>query len=392
MMIPPVFVPISYHDILGATKTTVSKSDGYITQFEDEIADYIGCNHCISTFSGRTALYVLLKAYDLKKNDEIAMPAYMCETVSELLYNMGLKIKFIDVENNSYNISVDDLSEKVTKHTKAILAVHMFGYPCDMSSIKEIADDYGSVLIEDAAQSMGAEYHGKKVGTIGDAGFFSFGRGKPITTINGGAIVTNDTQISNNCKKIIDTFAKADLLNKVGIITKLCMYSSIRNRTVYGIFNKIARSSALRGEINISQVERKYTNLQALIGLKQLKKLDKFNTIRRRNAELLKKELDILDGVETLQVSNCIAPSFLRFPIQVSEKIRNELMYKLKVQGIDTSVVYPATLPSLCHTLSDEFHNANEMVKTTIALPVHPYVNISDIRIMINTISHFVGD
>ena len=391
-MIPPVFVPISYHDILGATKTTVSKSDGYITQFEDEIADYIGCNHCISTFSGRTALYVLLKAYDLKKNDEIAMPAYMCETVSELLYNMGLKIKFIDVENNSYNISVDDLSEKVTKHTKAILAVHMFGYPCNISGIKEIADDCGSILIEDAAQSMGAEYHGKKVGAIGDAGFFSFGRGKPITTINGGAIVTNDTQISNNCNKIADTFAKADLLNKVAIITKLTMYSSIRNRTVYGIFNKIARSSALRGEINISQVERKYTNLQALIGLKQLKILDDFNTIRRRNAELLKKELDILDGVETLQVSNGIAPSFLRFPIMVSEKIRNELMYKLKLQGIDTSVVYPATLPSLCHTLSDEFHNANEMVKTTIALPVHPYVNISDIRIMINTISDFVGD
>jgi len=391
-MIPPVFVPILYNDILSATKATVSKSDRYITQFEDEIADYIGCNHCISTYSGRTALYVLLKAYDLNKNDEIAMPAYMCETVSELLYNMGLKIKFIDVEKNSYNLSVDDLSEKITKNTKAILAVHMFGFPCDMNGIKDIADDYGSILIEDAAQSMGAEYHGKKVGSLGDAGFFSFGRGKPISTINGGAIVTNDTQISNNCKKIVDTFAKANLLNKVAIITKLSMYSSIRNRTVYGIFNKIARSSALRGEINISQVERKYTNLQAFVGLKQLERLDEFNTIRRRNAELLKKELDKSEGVETLQVSNDIYPSFLRFPIRVSEKIRNGLMYKLKLEGIDTSVVYPATLPSLCPALSDEFNNANEMVKTTIALPVHPYVNINDINIIINTISDFVGD
>jgi dTDP-4-amino-4,6-dideoxygalactose transaminase len=377
-MIPPIIVPITSKEICSALRTCVT-DDTTVSEFERGISEYIDCKNSILTYSGRTALYVLLKAYGLKKSDEIIMPAYMCETVSQLLIDMGFRINFVDIEKDTYNINIEDLMEKVSKSTKAIIPVHMFGNPCEMKSILEIANDYDLIVIEDAAQAMGAEYHGKKVGVIGDSGFFSFGRGKPITTMDGGAIVTNDDKIAEKSREIISAFKKQKVV-ALSMLVKLLGYSSLRNRTIYRLIYKIVRNDNLRGDINISNLGFKFSNIQASIGLVQLSRLDEFNKSRTENAKFLREHLERVKGIKLQRISKNAKPIYLRFPIRVDTKVkRDRVISDLNKSGIESSVVYPVALPQF-HGISDECKNTEEAVKKTIALPTHPCVEKTDLE------------
>lgn len=384
-MIPPVIVPVTFKEIVSAIKDSAISCRNKIIEFELEISRYNNCEHSILTYSGRTALYVLLKAYGLKKGDEVIMPAYMCETVSQMFLDMGFKLNFVDVDPKTYNIDIEDLNKRMSRNTKVILAVHMFGIPCDMDLIMDIAQDNKAIVIEDAAQAMGAEYQGKKVGTIAEAGFFSFGRGKPITAMGGGAIVTNDSDIARKCRAIISGFEQkpSDLLTLI----KLLGYSSLRNPTIYNIIHKKVRSEKLRVNINLDNLKYKFTAMQASIGLSQLHMLDEFNAKRRSNAEFLIRGLKNINGIRLPQLLNHSKAIFLRFPIRVRDTVqRNRLMFLLEKHGIETSLVYPVSLPCLYNRDLSEYAGAEEVAKNVIALPTHPLVNHKYLEIMVKDI------
>jgi perosamine synthetase len=381
-MIPPVIVPVTFKEIVGAIKDSAIGGKDKITEFKQEISRYNNCEHSILTYSGRTALYVLLKAYGLKKSDEIIMPAYMCETVSRMLLDMGFKLDFVDVDPSTYNIDIDDLNKRIRRNTKAILAVHMFGYPCDMQAIMDIAQEKGSIVIEDAAQAMGAEYRNKKVGSIAEAGFFSFGRGKPITAMGGGAIVTDDNDIARKCRTIVRGFEQksSDLLTLI----QLMGYSSLRNRAIYNIVHKKVRSEEFRTNINLNSLKFQLTNLQAAIGIMQLNLLNEFNTKRENNAEFFMINLKNIDGISMPKVLNNSKPIFLRFPIQIKDTVqRDRLMRLLEKHGIETSIVYPIPLPRLYNANVCEYTGAKKVTDNIIALPAHPIVNKDDIDTMV---------
>ena len=378
-MIPPVIVPVTFKEIVRAVKDSAITKDK-IMEFEQEISKYNNCDKTILTYSGRTALYTLLNAYGLKSGDEIIMPAYMCETVSQMLLDMGFKLNFVDVNPNTYNMDIDDLNKRISRNTKVILAVHMFGIPCDMQSIMDIAQDNNAIVIEDAAQAMGAEYRGKKVGTIAESGFFSFGRGKPITAMGGGAIVTNNNNIAQKCRTLLSNFEKKS--SYMLTLIQLLGYSSLRNQAIYEIVHDKVRSKEFRVNINHKNIEKRFTTLQASIGISQLHKLDKFNSRRQYNAQILIDNLNKNLGLP--DISNDTKPIFLRFPIQVKNSIlRDKLLYLLEKHKIESSIVYPLPLPYLYNINSCEYPKAEEVTKKMIALPTHPIVNTKDIDTMI---------
>ena len=386
-MIPPVLVPISSKEIMVALKTIIAEDGNEALDFEQKISEYIGCKHSILTYSGRTALYVLLKAYGLDKGDEIIMPAYMCETVSQLLLDIGLKPNYVDIEPDTYNLSINDLNKKVNEKTKAIVAVHLFGIPCDMHSIRKIATKHNLIVIEDAAQAMGAEYYDKRVGTIGDAGFFSFGPGKPITTIGGGTIVTNDDTVAEKSRAIIREFKEQRMLEKSLTFLKLFGYTSIKNRMIYNLIHKRIRNEKSRINININDLQLKFTNIQASMGLIQLSKLDGFNKSRNENAEYLRENLNAIEGIDLPKIPEQTKPTYWRLPVKLSTEVeRDELLYNLEKSGIESSVVFPITLPRLYSLKEDEFACAEEAVKKTVALPTHPLVRKQDLRKIVDVI------
>jgi len=389
-MIPPVIVPVTFKEIAIAIKDSAIGGKDIIVEFEKEISAYNNCEHSIVTYSGRTALYVLLKAYGLKKGDEVIMPAYMCETVSQMLLDKGLKLNFVDIDPYTYNIDIDNLIERTTINTKAILAVHMFGNPCEMQAIMDIAQEKGSIVIEDAAQAMGAEYKNKKVGTIAEAGFFSFGRGKPITAMGGGAIVTNNENIANKCRTFMRDCKKKS--SNISTLVKLFGYSSIRNQDIYQIVHKKVRSDEFRTKISLDNLNQKFTDLQAIIGMKQLHMLDKFNAKRKSNADFLTTNLENVENIRLQKIPDHIKSIYLRFPIQVREtEMRNKLKLLLEQQGIESSIVYPMTLPFFYNANKSDYIGAEKVTNALIALPTHPIVNYKHLEIMVNEIKGFAN-
>jgi len=382
-------VPITLREILSACNIFNSKA----AEFEKLFSEFVDCKHVVLTSSGTSALYVLLKAYGLGRGDGVAVPAYVCEKVVRLIIDMGYSVKFVDVEKDTYNLSVEDLNNKIDRNTKAVIAVHMFGNPCKMKEILEISHDRNAVVIEDSAQCICAEYHGRKVGSLGDSAFFSFGEGKPITTIVGGAITTNDEMLANTARSIVNKFGKNNVYK---ILSKLILYYLVGNRWLYGIVygrvrsRRMERWKELRKPMNLKTLEKKFEEIQASIGIVQLRKLKSFNEARYNNSMFLIEQLKEFESIRTPKILPNCKPIFLRLPMYVeNEDLKRWLLEYLIRSRIDASPTYPNYLPDFFQ-IDGECPNARDLVRGTITLPVHPYVNRRDILKIVDIVGRFV--
>lgn len=398
-MIPSIIVPVKHREIMSALKTLRVDNRNLILAFEKKISEYIDCENVLLTSSGRTALYLLLRAYGLRKGDEVILPAYGCESVTRLVIDMGYRVRFVDVDRNTYNMSIEDLNGVISYNTKAVLAIHMFGIPCDMDGIKEVAGDYHAVVIEDSAQTIGAEYHGKKAGTVGDCGFFSFGTAKSMTTMDGGVAVSKDKEIMKIARKMAENF-KPNNTQKIKILMKLMAYSFINHPVFYApVYNfiinrRIKRRCSLEKEVtNLHDFEHAYTDMQAAVGMLQLSKLNLMNSLRVKNTNFLIKHLGDLKNIHMPEIPDNVKPVFLRFPVWIEGmdlKMRDELIHIMRLSGIDTPVAYPNVLPRFFNLNTEKnYPNAEELVKKTITLPVHPLIKMKHLNTIVDVLATF---
>jgi perosamine synthetase len=180
----------------------ISSSGRFINEFEDKWANYCNIKYGIAVSSGTAALITSLGCLDLEKNDEIIMPTFtIISCALAAIYN-NCKPVFVDSNPRTFTIDTTKIEEKITKKTKAIIAVHIYGHPCDMDPIYKLAGKYNLVIIEDAAEAHGAEYKGKKCGSLGDISCFSFYANKIITTGEGGMLLTNNKDYAEKAKAI----------------------------------------------------------------------------------------------------------------------------------------------------------------------------------------------
>ncbi len=174
-----------------------------VSDFEEKFAAYIGVKHAVSVNSGTDSLVIGLKALGIKKGDEVITTPFTFFATAEAIAMVGAVPVFVDVKEDTYNIDPDKIEEKITKRTKAILPVHIFGQPADMKQIGEIADRYKLSVIEDACQAVGSSVYGKKSGSIGDIGCFSFFPTKNMGAFgDGGMITTNDDSTAIICRAL----------------------------------------------------------------------------------------------------------------------------------------------------------------------------------------------
>ncbi len=239
-------------------------------EFEKLFADFVKTKHAIVTSNGTTALHLAIEALGIKPGDEvITTPFTFIASSNSILFNGAIPI-FADIDSETYNIDPEKIKEKITNKTKAIMPVHIFGNPCDMKSIVEIADEHDLLIIEDACQSHGAYFDGKHTGTIGNVGCFSFYASKNLPFGEGGAIVTDNEELKDNI---------------------LC----IRNH-----------GRTPKGGYYHTRIGYNYrtSNIHAAIGVEQMKKLPKMLEARERNANMLIKELKDLDGFALQKIYN----------------------------------------------------------------------------------------
>ena len=284
----------------------ISSAGKYVNEFEQRFAEYIGCKYGISTTSGTTALHLALAALKIGRGDEVIVPAFtMIAPVFAVVYT-GAKPVLVDADPETWNIDVNKIEEKITPNTKAIIPVHIYGHPCDMDPIMEIAEKYNLWVIEDAAEAHGAEYKGKKVGSFGHVSCFSFYANKIITTGEGGMVVTNDEKIAERARRLKDQ-----------------AYSPERR--------------FLHTDIGFNY---RMTNIQAAIGLAQLEHIDEFVEMRRRNAYLYNSRLKDVPGITLPPEKEWAKNVYWMYSILIEENefgmSRDKLMEELAKKGIET--------------------------------------------------------
>ncbi|WP_087036075.1 DegT/DnrJ/EryC1/StrS family aminotransferase [Thermococcus litoralis] len=329
-----------------------------VEAFEKEFAEYLGTKHGVAVANGTAALDVALKALKIGPGDEvITTPFTFIASANSILFQ-GAKPVFADIDPKTYNLDPNDVLEKITNKTKAIIVVHLYGQPADMEAFKEIAEDHKLYLIEDCAQAHGAEFKGQKVGTFGDIAAFSFYPTKNMTTGEGGMVVTNDDELAK----------RAELIRNHGQAEKY-----------------------LHVELGYNL---RMTNIAAAIGRVQLKKLDEWNEKRRKNAKLLIEGISKINGLTPPYVDSRVKHVFHQYVIRVEDEFplsRDELMAKLRERGIGTAVHYPIPVhhQPLYQKLGypkDICPNAIEASKRVLSLPVHPAVSREDIDYIIETL------
>lgn len=194
-----------YKYLLDAFLSTwISSTGKYVTEFEKKFADYCGVKYGVSTSNGTTALHLALVALGIGEGDEVIVPDLtFAATINAVIYTGAIPV-IVDIDEESWCISPDRIEEAITEHTKAIIPVHLYGQPCDMGRIMDIATRYNLYVIEDCAEAHGAMYDGKKVGSFGDISCFSFFGNKVITTGEGGMCITNDSSLEMKMRMLRD--------------------------------------------------------------------------------------------------------------------------------------------------------------------------------------------
>ena len=388
--------PIYPREILKTAFTYLANDSTGCTTFQDEISNYLNCKYVSLTSSGFSGLYTILKACNLKKGDEVIVPAYTCEDIPRLVNEMGFKLKFVDIEPHTYNINPEDLCDKISSNTRVVIAAHMFGYPCSIDEITEISHDNRALVIEDACQSFGAELDGKKVGTFGDAGLFSLNMGKPITTIHGGIICTRDRELSYKVSAINDTYRKYGVPHQIKTFAYMIGYSLCNVNFFYSLVYRMMGNKNL-GETRsttYSEIQRlmyKYTEFQATMGLQQLSKLDAYNDVRIKNASYLMENLNP-NGLLFPEVSKRIKPTFSRLPIyfeNMDEESRKNLMDKFIVSGTEVTPYIKASLPHIFNEKTPNYPVAEKMANKTLTIPTHPNLNKRDLDKIIDILDNW---
>jgi len=347
-------------EIDGAINNVISETafigGKYVANFEKEFAQYQETKYCIGVGNGTDALEIAIEALHLPEGSEIIIPANSFIASSESVTRSGHKVVFCDCDENNYTISLSSLKSKITPNTKAIMAVHLYGHPCDMDKLIIIAKEHNLKIIEDCAQSHGAEYKGKKVGAIGDIGVFSFYPGKNLGAYgDGGAIVTNDESLATKCKMIANH----------GRIEKY-------NHEFEG------RNSRLDG-------------LQAAILSVKLKHLDNWTESRIKVANYYLENLSNVKGIALPKREDWAKQVYHLFVIRAQR--RDELKKYLQENDVQSGIHYPISLPKLkaydyLGQKNDDFF-ANKSDSELLSLPIGEHLTDKDLVKVISIIKRF---
>jgi len=360
-MIPIAKPIIGDDEIIAVTKALKSGNiaqGGSVKQFEEAFASFIGTEYAVAVNSGTAALHIALLSNRIGEGDEvITTPFTFISTANSILY-VGAKPVFADINEGDFNIDPKSILEKITKKTKAIIPVHLYGQPCDMKKICKIAKDNNLAIIEDACQAHGAKFDDKMVGSFGD-GCFSFYPTKNMTTGEGGMITTDERETE-----------------------------------------KLARGFRSHGEkkrylFDTIGYNMRMTDIGAEIGISQLKKLPEFTDKRQKNAALLSKKIK-RKGIITPIISDKCEHVFHQYTIRVTEDSgleRDGVNKLLNENGVGTGVHYPIPIHKQPFYINIGYKErlpvSEKMVKEVISLPVHPSVSkkeIEHIADVLNTI------
>ncbi|MCX8153386.1 MAG: DegT/DnrJ/EryC1/StrS family aminotransferase [Candidatus Bathyarchaeota archaeon] len=316
-----------------------------VTQFEANFAKFAGVKYAVAVNTGTAALHAAVLAAGVQQGDEVILPSFTFVATAEAVVMAGGKPVFADIDPETYNISPADIGKKITKKTKVILPVDLYGFSADLKPIREIAEAHGLAVVEDAAQAHGATYNGRPAGVFADAACWSLYASKNMTTGEGGVITTDKAELAETLR----------LLRNHGEKTK---YTSLMLGYNY-----------------------RMSEIQAAIGIVQLEKLPSFVAKRRENAKRLSKLLAKSDRLKLPEETDARRHSWYLYTVRLkdpTEAERNKILEEMRQKGICAEAYYSTPVHLMpyyrerfgrCHLPETE-----KAAKQVFSLPVHPSV------------------
>jgi perosamine synthetase len=331
-----------------------------VFKFEEEFARYCGTKFAVSTASGTAALVLCMIAKGLRGGDVLTTPASFVASANSIVH-AGAIPKFADINLDTYTIDPGNVRSSLGDKTKGVVPVHLYGYPAAMNELCEISSERGIPLIEDACQAHGASYDGRKVGSLGDAGCFSFFPSKNMTVAgDGGMAVTNDDSIAERVASLRDCGRAKG------------------NKRVHRMLGFTERLNTV----------------QAAIGRVQLKRLDTWNERRRQFASIYNGLLSDLDQVITPPSGHCIVqPAYHLYVIRCQR--RDDLRTWLEHVGVESGVHYedPIHLQPIYREMfgymGGEFPNSEALCRNALSIPMHPNLTVDEVKFVSEAIHEF---
>jgi dTDP-4-amino-4,6-dideoxygalactose transaminase len=327
-----------------------------VAEFEKEVASYLGTKHAIACNSGTDALFIALKALDLKPGDEVITSPFTFFATAEAISHHGAIPVFVDIDSKTYNLDPAQIEKMITPKTKGIIPVHIFGQCCEMNDIQTIAKKHKLWVLEDVAQAFGSDYKGKKGGTIGEMGAFSFFPSKNLGCYGDGGLITTDRDDLAQMSKMLRVHgAKKKYYNEI-----------------------IGYNSRL-------------DTMQAAVLRVKLKQIDRYNTGRREAAKRYNELLMKIPGVTTPAEASYTKHVYHQYTIRVAGGKRDQVVAKMEERGIGTMVYYPLCVADLPVYKDLPAHlkktpKASEYSHEVMSLPIWPQITGEIQQRVVNTL------
>lgn len=358
--IPVARPAIGQEEISAVTdvlKSGMLASGERVAEFERKFADFCGSNHAVAINNGTAALHAALLAANIGPGDEVIVPAFTFVATATAVAMCGAKPVFADVDEKTFTISPTQVAERITPRTRAVIGVHLFGQPCDIEALQEICESKSLKFIEDAAQAHGALYKGERTGSFGYCACFSFYATKNMITGEGGMVTTSDKAANERLRLLINHGQSEKYLH-----------------TILGYNYRM-------------------TDIGAALGIVQLKKLEKFNLRRRKNAEFYNTNLSV-KGLSIPFVGPSRTHVYHQYVIRLFEEFslnRTSFIDYLRGKGIGTAIHYPIALHRQplfnLENDPDPCPVSTGLAGSVLSLPVHPLLDQKEIAYICDTIN-----
>lgn len=334
----------------------ISSKGHFVNDFEKAFANYIGCEYGVAVSNGTVAIHLACVILGLGGGDSVLVPTFTYIASANPIAQTGAEPIFVDCLPDTWQMDPDDIERKITPNTKAIMAVHLYGHPCDMDRIMEIAEKYDLFVIEDCAEAIGSEYKGKKVGSFGDIGCFSFFGNKTITCGEGGMVVTNDATLHDR------------LVRYKG--QGLAKYREYWH--------------------DVAGFNYRMTNIQAAIGLAQLEQVQTFIDKKQQVAKWYQQYLKGLPVTFHKQTRDVLHTYWMCSILVEKADLRDELREFMKGKGIETRpTFYPIHTMPMYSAKYERHHNSEDIASRGINLPSYPMLTEEDVKYICSAIKEF---
>lgn len=385
----PAAAPLGFRDLVHGGAGLVFGGH-YREKLELELKAYFGVNHAFLVSSGKAALTVILRAlHSLSPNkQEVLIPAYTCFSVPSSIVKAGLTVALCDINPRTYDFDQALLQKAVTKNTLCVVPGHLFGIPSDVNRIARLCSKQRAFVVEDGAQAMGGTIKGKKIGTLSDVAFFSFGRGKNVTCGSGGIIITNSGRIAAEIQKIHTSLERPPAIENLLEFAKAVLLALFIRPWLYWLPSGLPFLKLGETFFHKDFPVARLSGMKAGLLRRWRVRLEKANRVRRRNAAYFSTQLG-------LDICTEDSPALLRLPLLMASRTMRDSIYSpSREKGMGTSTMYPTAVNKIeeIKTLfpGSSFPSAEKVAGTILTLPTHQYLSATDKKDIAGFIKSFM--